>query len=208
MQKRKTTALGIFHGKKERTNKLILQSLVFGKKTTKQITLYIIDKTPKHRNRNYKSIYKNISWKPRGRLPELLSKHYIKRENLLWHLTRKGYAVALTLINDADKYIGLIKNDLRDWDLDGIFKRMTQNPLMAILIRPESAKEIKKLFLSTEFYDNIKSVTEELMKKGVDLDSMTEKEFDSYIIARSVQKMIEKTLFPQLANSIYETDNT
>jgi len=211
MNRQKTRQLGIFQGKKALYNELILRSLTSGKKTTKQIALYIVAKAPKKgkgEDRNYKHVYSNII-RSEGRLAELQELQYIKRKNLIYSLTFKGMAVSLTLQNNLDEAIIHIKRELENLNLEDETQKLARaivtSRLLPSFIKPKPLLDcLIDLLVSTEFYSYIKKATEEFIKKGVDVDSMTDEEFRNLIIINSFEDVVKKKFLATLTDILDE----
>ena len=186
--------LGIFQGKKREYNELILQSLLYSGKTTKEIAVWIIQNSPK---KYWKSVYKTIGWSG-GRLKELKDRGYIKRKDLVWQLTGKGNAVVLTLENNVSKVLSLIKKDVDPVDIDDVFEKLKQIPFISAFIKPEAIEDLKKVFLSDEYYEYVRDSVRQLIKKGVDLDSMSEEEFQDILSVLVARGFLEKKLFESI----------
>ena len=186
--------LGIFRGKKHEYNKLILQSLSYSDKVTKEIALWIVHNSDK---KHWKHVYSVID-RPDGRLEELSEKGYLKRENMVWKLTNKGLAVALTLANNTSKILSLIKENVETVDIDKVFERLRQIPFISAFIKPEAFEVLKEVFHSGESYEFIRESTQQLIKKGVDLDSMSEEEFQSVLSALIAHGLLEKKLYESI----------
>jgi len=187
--------LGIFQGKKAEYNKLILKSLVGGSKTTTQIAEYIYlnrrnqMKLLKLNKNRVKTIVSIVS-KKGSRLDELRTKHYIKRKNNLWHLTApKGYAVALTLVDDVREVWRYVQID----DLSAFLDKLHEIPIIDDFISNEKLKKVESFGMSPKFLQSVRDCTSELITQGVDLDGMNELEFDvlltgkvTYVILRDI----------------------
>jgi len=190
-----TKTLGIFHGKKATYNKLILRSLATGGKATMQIAKYI-QQNSQIRGLNKKTI-NSIICRKGSRLEELSKKEYIKRENNLWHLTSKGNAVALTLfdnLSDMFEYIKMDPMQTLDWDpalgkMNAFFEKVFDFPLFNLELKDE--KDLVDFMKNPQFLQlylqQNKDITNEMIKKGVDLDSMTEEEFKALLGVRLAQ---------------------
>jgi len=180
--------LGIFQTKKAEYNKLILKSLVFGPKSTSQIAEYIYlnrkaQIKPKKINKNeVKKIISIISRKG-SRLDELASKDYITRKDGTWHLTSKGLSVGLTLFDSVEEFLPYVILDL---DLSNLTKKLHGIPFLEAFISGETLNKMLNPRASKKWILAIRECTNELIKQGLDLDNMSEKEFQIVLSAKLV----------------------
>ncbi len=192
--------LGIFEGKKAENNKLILKSLVFGPKTTNQIAEYIyLNQKPQIKTKRTikKEIRKIVSIIARkgSRLEELEAKQYIKRENGLWHLTSKGVPVALTLFDSVNEFLPYVKLDL---DLSDLAEKLCEIPLIGAFISREKLCKMLNFGASKKWLLAIRECTSELIKQGLDLDGVSEKEFQAMLTAKLAIYFTNVELFDKL----------
>ena len=169
--------LGIFQTKKATYNKLVLKSLLYGPKTTKQIAEYIKQNTAKPKNLN--RLISEISRKG-SRLNELETKQYIIRENSLWKLTIKGEAVALTLIDSVYDVMPYILEQHKQ-TIPELDKLVSVNPFLKQILNENILREFLKIASTPELYQRIKDITNRLIKVGVNLDDMTGLEFQNIL---------------------------
>lgn len=180
--------LRIFQTKKAEYNKLILKSLVFGPKSTSQIAEYIYlnrkaQIKPKKINKNeVKKIISIISRKG-SRLDELASKDYITRKDGTWHLTSKGLSVGLTLFDSVEEFLPYVILDL---DLSNLTKKLHGIPFLEAFISGETLNKMLNPRASKKWILAIRECTNELIKQGLDLDNMSEKEFQIVLSAKLV----------------------
>ena len=177
--------LGIFTGKKSTYNQLILKALATGSKKTWQIAEYIylnrgsIPVTKLNKN-EVKKINKVICWE-NGRLNELKKKEYIGRENILWNLTTKGNAVSLTLFADISEIMPFIEGinilELKEM-MSQIFTQLFDD-IVPRRARKNFLKIFDKPHFSELFIQRIKGYAAKLIQDGVNLDDMSDKEFES-----------------------------
>jgi hypothetical protein len=195
--------LSIFQTKKAEYNKLILKSLVFGPKTTNQIAEYIYlnrkaQVKPKKVNKiEVKKVVSIISRKG-SRLEELENKQYIKRENGLWHLTLKGSCVALTLFNDTNEFLPYVKLDL---DLSDLTKKLHRIPFIETLISKEELNKMLNV-VSPKWVLTVRECTNQLIKQGLDLDNIKEKEFQLILTAKLASYYTNVELFDKLESEL------
>jgi len=190
--------LEVFRGKKAENNKLILISLVIGGKTTKQIAEYICrtrKRATKPERLDEDELEKTMSIISRrgaqkGRLHELETKSYIKRKDGLWHLTKKGFTIALTLFNSVSE---LIRDDAFTWD-DTIESNL-RNIVRRIVTRahPDEGRIVNRKWLrkvlSRGVIQNclhllpvLRDCANELIYQEVDLDNMGEKKYSKKLV--------------------------
>lgn len=101
--------IGIFEGQRAKNIKLVLQSLLTGPKTAKEIAEFIYLKPclpgAKINSNEVKSIESIITRKKQnGAIPVLESKGYITRAGDKWDLTQKGSGVVMTLFNVGELF--------------------------------------------------------------------------------------------------------
>lgn len=177
--------LGIFEGKKGENNRLILESLLLGPKTTKQIAEYVYNhrkgeaKPGDHAGNETKAIMSIISRKG-SRLEELRHKHYIEQDNALWELTIKGFHVALTLFDNVGQFWPQVKSD----QLSALMKAIHEIPIVDALISDKRLKKIESYGTSSKFIERLRDCTRELIAQGVDIDSMSEEQFRLLILSK------------------------
>jgi len=192
----------ILQGKKAQYNSLILRSLVSGQKTTKQIAEYICQNAEEKQTDSLDTLLKTYSVIARrgSRLDELLDKHYISRgENKEWKLTMKGLCFSLTLFDDLRE----ITKDInyRQFGLDGdkIVKAFRKNAVISLLMSRDNENLVKKITddmvndpaFWDRFLSEVRDFTNDYLKKGVDIDSMTDDEFSLLVLNRLVLWFLE-----------------
>ena len=195
--------LGIFTGKKEEYNKLILKSLLFGDKEEKDIAKYI-GANSKERGKKVISIQKTIrrnnpETQRNGRLQELSNKEYIEQSGTnpkLWTLTGKGLCVGLTLIKNIDdvfpyiiphckKTINELKPEFKNIiDFPGM-RNKTRQKLMSLTIKTMSSKK---------FYQSLKTQTNNMILENVNFDTMTPNTFDLCVMLQTYKKLVERKI--------------
>ncbi len=194
---------GIFTGKKERYNKLILQSLFYSKKTTQHIAEFIYDNNPdregtRHQIKHIRSVIE----RPHSRLEELTTLEYIERdEDREWELTIKGLAVAASLVPVKD----LTKNPYF-----GNMEELLSSPeVTEVLRRSVRAKEsdIKRLMdiIRTLFPEVLPSsrmmvwlrdYAVKLQEQGHNIDKIPAEEF-AHMFIMDANKMIRSLDLPK-----------
>jgi hypothetical protein len=188
--------LGIFQHKKEEYNRLILKSLAFGSKTTKQIGEYIYlnrEERPKPKDNMENEVRTIVSIISRKgyRLEELKSKQYILQEKGFYNLTAKGMCVALTLFNTVSDIFPYFKSDST---MQVLKERIYEVPQIKSFVQaylPE--KTIASWFefaKSPEYLQFLKDYANELISQGVDLDRMSENEFQTALYGKLLSRMI------------------
>ena len=214
---------GIFeHGKAE-NNKLILKALIYGPKTTTQIAEYIYfnrkqkpkirldQKRAREPNKNeVNHIESQISRKgPKGRhLQELEIKKYIFQEDSLRKLTMKGKAVALTLVDSVYDVMPYIIEEHEN-NISEALQLVKANPFLKKLLNQEVLREILKIASTPELYQRVKDITNRLMTQGVDIDSMSDLEFQNIVGSELFSSLIrrrslEGTRFNKLKNVLLD----
>jgi hypothetical protein len=197
--------LSIFQTKKAEYNKLILKSLVFGPKTTNQIAEYIYlnrkaqVKTKKVNKIEVKKVVSIISRKG-SRLEELQERQYIKRENGLWHLTLKGSCVALTLFNDIDEFLPYAQTKL-DLGFSDLAEKLHKLPFIETLISKEELNKMLNV-VSPKWVLTVRECTNQLIKQGLDLDNIKEKEFQLILTAKLASYYTNVELFDKLESEL------
>lgn len=183
--------LGIFQGKKEEFNSLILKALIFGPKTTKQLAEYIYLNRKaaippiKLNDNRVKTLVSQISRKG-SRIEELETKQYTYQKERLWYLTPKGLGVGLTLFSSVTDIFPQVKSWLGSIS-EETKREILQNPMLQILDRNIQRKALaraSRLIESLEFMQFLRDTTAETMKQGTDLDKTILKEFLSLIAGR------------------------
>ena len=196
--------LNIFQTKKAEYNKLILKSLVFGPKTTNQIAEYIYlnrkaQIKPQKLNKNeVKKIVSIISRKG-SRLEELENKQYIERGKSLWHLTLKGACVALTLFNDMGEFLPYVK--FNNIDFSDLAEKIHKIPFIGALISKEELNKMMNV-VSPNWFFTVRECTNQLIKQGLDLDSISEKEFELMLMAKLASYYTNVELFDKLESEL------
>ena len=192
--------LGIFTGKKSEYNGLILKSLVIGAKKTIEIAEYVyLNKTDSPVKVNYNELktINSIICRKNSRLEELSSRGYIKREKDLWKLETKGLCVALTLFNDFSDLRKLVDFKELQQQFKSAITKIKRHPLIA-LITSVSSNTIKDQYEMMEndpkfvelFLFKLRAFTEELIRVGVDIDAMSNKDFQ-IIMATKINSWIK-----------------
>jgi len=188
--------IGIFQHKKEEYNKLILKGLLFGPKITKEIAEYIYlnrkaqIKPLEVNKRKTKTIVTIIS-KKGSRLQELKKNNYIFQENDLYKLTIKGKAVALTLVDSVYDVMPYIIQEHRN-TLPETLQLVKANPFLKKLLNQEMLREMLKIASTPELYQRVKDITNRLMTQGVDIDSMSDLEFQNILASELFSSLIRK----------------
>jgi len=188
----KSKLLGIFEGKKAEYNKLILKGLVFGPKTTNQVSecIYLNRKAqvlPREVNRNEIRKIVSIISRKGSRLAELESKEYIFRRASKdhWTLTIKGMGVALTFYDSIAEISPYVKPFLHSTVEE--FQKTIRNIPMLQPFRNIEKKAMNKafdFFESEEFLQFLKDLTNGLIRQGTDTDKTTLKDFMNVLIGR------------------------
>ena len=209
--------LGIFEGKKTEYNRLVLQSLLHDPKTTKQIAEYIYlnrknaippPKLNENHVRRIVSIISRRTKTQKGRLEELETKQYIRRENSAWHPTIKGIAVSLTLFNSITEGLPYAKDEpanvLRDLGM-----KLLEIPGMNGLTNSERLTKA----LDFGFFQNyqqlvqgVKDCTISLIKEGVNLDKISEKEFYVLLVSKLLYYYSNLELFEKLQRILFSSE--
>jgi nucleoside diphosphate kinase len=199
--------LRIFQTKKAEYNELVLKSLVFGPKTTNQIAKYIYlnrkaQIKPKKVDKNeIKKIVSIISRK-NSRLEELQKYHYICRKNALWHLTHKGFPVALTRFDSINDIIPYIKPDSDLTELG--MKIYEASPIIQMLVTKDTFIKWCQFAKSPEYIMTIREYTNELIKQGVNIDDMSEAEFRTLLSIKLVRYFTNRP-FIEMVDELEET---
>jgi len=191
----KSKLIGIFQHKKEQYNKLILKSLLSGPKITKQIAEYVYSNRKERsiterRGNEVKKIISTISKKD-SRLEELKNKNYVFQEDNLYKLTMKGKAVALTLVDSVYDVMPYIIQEHRN-TLPETLQLVKANPFLKKLLNQEMLREMLKIASTPELYQRVKDITNRLMTQGVDIDSMSDLEFQNILASELFSSLIRK----------------
>lgn len=199
--------LGIFHGKKGENNRLILKSLATGSKTTMQIAEYIYQNTeqkPFDNPINEKRKIYSVIARPNSRLQELEAKQYVHRGDALkWNLTIKGLCLALTLyeIKEIKNYVSFEQFGI---DMEKVVESLKTNPIMAIALKTkEGRKKVKEVSNKLQndprilevFLNEMRNFMNDIIKKGIDIDSTTDNEI-MFLIAGRFSDFMKETKFP------------
>jgi len=200
--------IGIFEGKKAENNKLILKSLVFGDKTTRQIAEYIYHnrtEKPKPKDnienevRGIVSIISRRTKNQKGRIFELEDKGYIRRNSKnssLWQLTSKGLCVALTQLNTIAEVFPYLTIDLDINGFENAFSTIPIGKAIKTTYPKFNLKKILSLGKKPQLFQLWKDYTNELINMGVDLDRMKDSEFKRLLANKSLEYFFK----PELAD--------
>lgn len=204
--------IGIFQGKKKEYNELILKSLLSGPKITKQIAEYVYSNRKERsiterRGNEVKKIISTISKKD-SRLEELKNKNYIFQEDGLYKLTIKGKAVALTLVDSVYDVMPYIIEEHKN-SIPEALQLIKANPFLKRLLRQEMLREIVHIASTPEHYQRMKDITNHLITVGVNLDDMSDLEFQNILGAELFSSLIRKrslkgTRFNKLRDVLFE----
>jgi hypothetical protein len=208
----KSKLIGIFQGKKKEYNELILKSLLSGPKITKQIAEYVYSNRKERsiterRGNEVKKIISTISKKD-SRLEELKNKNYIFQEDGLYKLTIKGKAVALTLVDSVYDVMPYIIEEHKN-SIPEALQLIKANPFLKRLLRQEMLREIVHIASTPEHYQRMKDITNHLITVGVNLDDMSDLEFQNILGAELFSSLIRKrslkgTRFNKLRDVLFE----
>jgi hypothetical protein len=197
----KPKTLGIFTGKKEEKNRLILKSLSFGPKKTMQIAEYIYlnqANAPKVVNQNEVRSINSIICRKNARIDEMSSKGYIERKNDLWALSSKGTSVALTLFNNFDDLRKLVDFHSLQNQFRTAVTKVKRHPVIAIITAPHQDNTLKDQYdrmekeerFVEEFITKLRDFTSEMIREGVNLDTMSNRKFQ-IIMASEISSWME-----------------
>lgn len=197
--------LGIFTGKKSENNGLILKSLVTGAKQTIQIAEYVYlnqSDAPSKVNHNEVRQINSIICRKNSRLEELSNKGYIIRENNLWKLELKGVCVALTLFHDFGDLKKLVDFEDLQQQFKSVVTKVKKHPLIALITTTTTDNTIKDQYNIMEndpkfielFLFKLRAFTEELIREGVNLDTMSKRDFQ-IIMANKIYSWMEENSF-------------
>ncbi len=177
--------LGIFLGKKATYNQQILKALATGPKITWQLAEYIYLNrgtlpTNKLNKNKIRSINKTLCFKE-GRLNELKKKEYIIKKEGIYDLTNKGRAVSLTLFDDLSQIMPLIK----DYNPSEVIEKIEEafTGLFGEFVTRQKGFQnllsvFNKPFFSQLLIQTMRDFTNKMIKDGVNLDNMSDKEFE------------------------------
>ena len=188
--------IGIFQHKKEQYNKLILKSLLFGPKITNEIAEYIylnrkaqikpLEVNKRERNKIVTTISKKGS-----RLQELKKYKYIFQEGDIYKLTMKGKAVALTLVDSVYDVMPYLYEEHRK-DIPDAIRLVEVTPFLKKLLNQEMLRELLHIASTPELYQRIKDITNRLIIHGVDIDNMSNLEFQNILASELFSSLIRK----------------
>lgn len=187
--------IGIFQGKKTEYNKLILKALVFGPKTVTQLAehIYLSQCVRKPSKINLNEVRKKraIISRRGSRLEELKNKNYIFQEGNLYELTMKGKAVALTLVDSVYDIMPHIIEEHRK-NIPEALRLVEANPFLKTLLTQETLREILHIVSTPEFYQRVKDITNRLITIGVNIDNMTDLEFQNILASELFSSLIRE----------------
>lgn len=111
----------------------------------------------------------------------------------LWQLTIKGVCVALTQLNNIMEVFPFLQVTLL---LDAFEKDFRKHPVIRLLLKSSYVKEeeINKTFAfgkSPKIPQLFKDYTNELIRQGVDLDTMLDSEFTLLMINKGISYFLE-----------------
>jgi hypothetical protein len=186
--------IGIFEGQRAKNIKLILQSLLTGPKTAKEIAEFIYLKPclpgARINSNEVKSIESIITRKKQnGAIPVLESKKYIARVNDKWDLTQKGSGVAMMLFN-----VGQLFSYLKD-ETQSFFVTYTKSMLESPFYKDFERITLKNGLLDKEkrgtahslvttfplVLQFLQNAVNELASESLDIDEMSNEDFMSRI---------------------------
>jgi len=178
--------LGIFQGKKRTYNQLILKALVPGNKTVMQIAEYIYlndsQQTGTNRINETRKIFSVIDRKG-ARIQELIAKGYVERIDKMLSLTFKGVCIGLALYDDSEirKFVDFSQFYRASKEYAEKYEKA---PIIQMLntMYPEGgprkfADKIKDEKFGELMFWNLRAYTEQMIKLGIDIDSMTIDDF-------------------------------
>ncbi|MCJ7770531.1 hypothetical protein MUP37_03020 [Candidatus Bathyarchaeota archaeon] len=193
--------LGIFKGKKEEYNRLILKGLSTGPMKTIQIAEYIYlnqENAPVALNHNEVKSINSIICRRNSRIDELSSKGYIERKDDLWKLDSKGTCVSLTLFDDFDEVKKLVDFDELQLQFKEVVRKVKKHPLIDLMTAPLRDNTIKNQYNMMEnnpkfleqFVFKLRASTNEMIREGVNLDMMSNQRF-LIILASEISSWME-----------------
>ena len=195
--------LGIFTGKKEEYNKLILKSLILSDKTEKEIAQYIVNNS-KEPGKKVRSVMKTIGRQHsdpnrNGRIQELSNKEYIEHSETnpeLWSLTGKGLCVGLTLIKNIDDVFPYIIPHCKKAinELKPEFKNIIDFPGMRNKTRQKLFSIVIETMSSKKFYKSLKTQTNNMIYENVNFDTMSNNTFDICVMLQTSRKLVERKI--------------
>lgn len=189
----KKSHTSVFKGKEREYNEYVLRSLIYGQKTTMEVARFIANETEKHR----KTIFSIIARK-RGALNRLSEREFVERlPNKKWHLTFKGTATALTLVNDLEMIVRMIRKDLQVVDLRRKFKFLRL--ILGRFFKEQMIEDLVNWFQSEDYWQALRRKTEQLRDTGVNIEDMTEKEFTYTVLPQLMMDKSAKKFFKTLS---------
>ena len=131
-------------------------------------------------------------------MDELSSKGYTKRENNVWKLSSKGSCVALTLF-DFNEIRRLADFDELQSQFRDMIRKVKRHPVIAIMTAPHQDNTLKDQYDRMEkeerfvedFITKLRDFTSELVRAGLDLDTLSNEDFE-IIIANKVSSWMKK----------------
>lgn len=193
--------IGIFTGKKSEYNGLILRSLFTGAKKTIEIAEYVYlnqKDAPAKVNHNEVKQINSIICRKDSRLDELSDRGYITRENDLWKLETKGSCVALTLFNDFGDLRKLVDFEDLQLQFKTAVKKVKRHPFIALVTKaPDNTMKEQYDMMENDpkfvelFLFKLRAFTIDLIRQGVNLDTMSNKDFQIFMAEKISSWMME-----------------
>jgi hypothetical protein len=188
--------LGIFEGKKAKYNEFILRALLNGPMKAWDIAKYIYDNKPdKKLSENWYNETQKINsllTRRNGRLSELIDKEYIIRQNGKYHLTIKGGSVALTLTDSVksvpSKLFETSQINFKSIPEFGIvtpFFRVDKELLITM------AEVLTETLKKPDFYELVRKTTLRLMENGLNLDKISDENFQALLASLTIHKLMK-----------------
>jgi hypothetical protein len=180
----------VFPGKAGLYRALILEGLLQDWNSIADLARYIV----KNVGGNYKSVYSVIDRK-KGPLEWLNQKDFIKRELEGFMLTFKGMSVALVLVEDINKILPTIKQDMVKSDVKEKMKDMTDMPIFKDFFQPKVFEDFLDVLSGYEFWNTLKTKTENLIHKGLNIIDLSAEEFRGILVSQVFADMANRKIF-------------
>jgi len=199
--------IGIFEGKSSKNNQDILEVLQQHEPLTSWKIAEMIQRKRKPtpdkeaKQNRIRKIYSVIQRRG-GRLQELQDKHYVTAHNGKWRLTPKGYIAVYIKKPDLFSKLDMETRKRGTAILQNHFRKVgdIKEPFGISIngnqFRKDARKVLRHMRKDVSFFKLLVEETEQLTRKGINLDVITIEELVGLLAARKSFKKLKKRLFP------------